>query len=104
MSRQRFIVTDTSWSPDLTQFPGPKYLALSRALRDSIRSGELPANSQLPTVRARLALLHDVQGEFSAGVQDGLYQVRITLPAPAAPRPAAPAHASRTPGPRRSSP
>jgi hypothetical protein len=31
-------------------------------------------------VRARLALLHDVQGEFSAGVQDGLYQVRITLP------------------------
>ena len=30
----------------------------------------------------QLALLHDVQGEFSAGVQDGLYQVRITLPAP----------------------
>jgi two-component system sensor histidine kinase AlgZ len=58
----------------------------------------------LANVRARLALLHDVQGEFSAGVQDGLYQVRITLPAPAAPRPAAPAHASRTPGPRRSSP
>lgn len=36
----------------------------------------------LANVRARLALLHDVQGEFSAGVQDGLYQVRITLPAP----------------------
>ena len=51
----------------------------------------------LANVRARLALLHDVQGEFSAGVQDGLYQVRITLPAPATPRPAAPAHASRTP-------
>jgi len=51
----------------------------------------------LANVRARLALLHDVQGEFSAGVQDGLYQVRITLPAPAAPRPAAPAHAPRTP-------
>jgi two-component system, LytTR family, sensor histidine kinase AlgZ len=33
-------------------------------------------------VRARLALLHDVQGEFTAGVQDGLYQVRITLPLP----------------------
>lgn len=33
-------------------------------------------------MRARLALLHDVQGEFTAGVQDGLYQVRITLPAP----------------------
>ncbi|MFY3385597.1 sensor histidine kinase [Paracidovorax sp. MALMAid1276] len=38
----------------------------------------------LANVRARLALLHDVQGEFTAGVQDGLYQVRITLPAPAA--------------------
>ena len=40
----------------------------------------------LANVRARLALLHDVQSEFSAGVQDGLYQVRITLPAPARPR------------------
>ncbi|MCW5262315.1 sensor histidine kinase [Verminephrobacter eiseniae] len=36
----------------------------------------------LANVRARLALLHDVQGEFSAGVQGDLYQVRITLPAP----------------------
>ena len=36
----------------------------------------------LANVRARLALLHDVQGEFTAGVQEGLYQVRITLPAP----------------------
>ena len=36
----------------------------------------------LNNVRARLALLHDVQGEFSARVQDGLFQVRIVLPAP----------------------
>ncbi|WP_087744285.1 MULTISPECIES: sensor histidine kinase [unclassified Acidovorax] len=56
----------------------------------------------LDNVRARLALLHDVQGAFSAGVQDGLYQVRITLPVPTKPKPAAPAHASRTP--RRSKP
>ncbi|GAA4428065.1 hypothetical protein GCM10023090_26310 [Acidovorax lacteus] len=35
----------------------------------------------LANVRARLALLHDVEAEFTAGVQDGLYQVRITLPA-----------------------
>lgn len=34
----------------------------------------------LENVRARLALLHDVQGEFSAEVKDGLYQVRIALP------------------------
>ena len=42
----------------------------------------------LANVRARLALLHDVQGEFTAGVQEGLYQVRITLPvATSRPRP-----------------
>ncbi|MFN3377152.1 MAG: sensor histidine kinase [Burkholderiaceae bacterium] len=35
----------------------------------------------LANVRARLALLHDVEAEFTAGAQDGLYQVRITLPA-----------------------
>lgn len=35
----------------------------------------------LANVRDRLALLHDVQGSFSAGVRDGLYQVRISLPA-----------------------
>jgi two-component system sensor histidine kinase AlgZ len=34
----------------------------------------------LDNVRARLALLHDVQSEFSAGIKDGLYQVRIALP------------------------
>lgn len=44
-------MTDTKWTPDLTLYPGPKYLGLSRALRDSIRQGELPAGSQLPTVR-----------------------------------------------------
>ena len=36
----------------------------------------------LANVRARLSLLHDVQADFSAGVQDGLYQVRLSLPAP----------------------
>lgn len=34
----------------------------------------------LANVQARLALLHDVQSDFSANVQDGLFQVRITLP------------------------
>lgn len=36
----------------------------------------------LDNVRARLRLLHDVEGDFSAGLHDGLYQVRIALPAP----------------------
>ena len=51
------------------------------------REGAAPSGHgiALANVRARLALLHDVQCEFSAGLadgQDGLYQVRITLPAP----------------------
>ncbi|WP_415233719.1 PLP-dependent aminotransferase family protein [Pseudorhodobacter sp.] len=44
-------MTDTKWLPDLTQYPGPKYLALVRALREAIRQGLLPPDSQLPTVR-----------------------------------------------------
>ena len=70
------------------------------------RTGDLPRGHgiALDNVRARLALLHDVQGAFSAGVQDGLYQVRITLPAPSAPKPATPAKAPRTSTPRRSKP
>ena len=74
--------------------------------RTDTRTGDLPRGHgiALDNVRARLALLHDVQGAFSAGVQDGLYQVRITLPAPSAPKPAAPVHAPRTAPPRRSRP
>ncbi len=44
-------MTDTIWTPDLSQFPGPKYLGLSRALRDAIRQGKLIEGEQLPTVR-----------------------------------------------------
>ena len=31
-------------------------------------------------VRERLALLHDVQGQFRAGLKDGVYQVRMEVP------------------------
>ena len=44
-------MTDTIWTPDLSQYPGPKYLGLSRALRDAIRQGDLAEGAQLPTVR-----------------------------------------------------
>lgn len=37
----------------------------------------------LANVRARLRLLHDVQCDFRAGIQGEVYEVRITLPAPA---------------------
>ena len=48
---QRNIVTDTKWQPDLARHTGPKYLSLVRALRDSVRRGDLAPGAQLPTVR-----------------------------------------------------
>jgi two-component system sensor histidine kinase AlgZ len=35
----------------------------------------------LANVRDRLSLLHDVQGQFKCGLKDGVYQVRIEVPA-----------------------
>jgi two-component system sensor histidine kinase AlgZ len=51
----------------------------------------------LTNVRARLALLHDVQGQFNASLRhDGLYHVRMVLPAPVcAPGPAVLRHPTR---------
>jgi two-component system sensor histidine kinase AlgZ len=34
----------------------------------------------LRNVRERLALLHDVQGQFRSGLKDGIYQVRMEVP------------------------
>lgn len=45
------IVTDTIWHPDLSQSSGPKYLALTVALRRAIREGELLPGEKLPPVR-----------------------------------------------------
>ncbi len=49
---------------------------------ESARSSEPTAGHgiALANVRDRLALLHDVQAEFSAGERGGLYEVRLTLP------------------------
>lgn len=81
MSRQRYIVTDTTWQPDLTQYPGTKYLGLSRALRDAIRSGELPAGSQLPTVRDLAWRLHLTPGTvaraYQLATQEGLLAATV---------------------------
>jgi two-component system, LytTR family, sensor histidine kinase AlgZ len=35
----------------------------------------------LDNVRDRLSLLHDVQGRFQTILKDGIYQVRIEVPA-----------------------
>ncbi len=39
------------WRPDLTQFDGPKYLALCHALREAVRAGTLAEGVRLPPVR-----------------------------------------------------
>ena len=74
-------MTDTDWAPDLSQFPGPKYLALSRALRDAIRSGGLPPGSQLPTVRGLAWRLHLTPGTvaraYQLATQEGLLAATV---------------------------
>ncbi len=42
--------------------------------------GEQGQGLALRNVRERLALLHDVQGQFRSGLKDGIYQVRIEVP------------------------
>ena len=51
---------------------------------ENLRPGAAPQGHgiALANVRARLALLHDVQGEFSARVQDGLYRCASPCPRP----------------------
>ncbi|OYX41836.1 MAG: GntR family transcriptional regulator [Rhodobacterales bacterium 32-67-9] len=44
-------MADTIWQPDLSRFDGPKYLALTRALRDAVRTGGLQKGTRLPPVR-----------------------------------------------------
>ena len=74
-------MTAPSWAPDLSQFPGPKYLGLSRALRDAIRNGDLAANSQLPTVRDLAWRLHltpsTVARAYQLATQEGLLAATV---------------------------
>ncbi len=86
-------MTDTSWQPDLTLFPGPKYLALARALRDAVRSGKLLPGAQLPTVRDLAWSIHVTPGTVSRAyqlaTQEGLLAATVgrgTFVAAAAPR------------------
>lgn len=86
-------MTDTIWTPDLSQFPGPKYLGLSRALRDAIRQGELAQGAQLPTVRDLAWAVGVTPGTVSRAyqlaTQEGLLAATVgrgTFVASAAPR------------------
>ncbi|WP_283178124.1 PLP-dependent aminotransferase family protein [Gemmobacter sp. 24YEA27] len=72
---------DTRWSPDLSAWAGPKYLGLSRALRDAIRAGDLPPGTQLPTVRDlawRLSLTPGtVARAYQISTQEGLLEATV---------------------------
>lgn len=74
-------MTDTNWLPDLLPYPGPKYLALNRALRDAIRDGTLPAGAQLPTVRDLAWRLHLTPGtvarSYQLATQEGLLAATV---------------------------
>jgi two-component system, LytTR family, sensor histidine kinase AlgZ len=50
---------------------------------NSVPAGPGPAGAgeALRNVRERLALLHDLQGQFRSGSQDGVFQVRMEVPA-----------------------
>ncbi|MWP38276.1 aminotransferase class I/II-fold pyridoxal phosphate-dependent enzyme [Rhodobacter sphaeroides] len=86
-------MTDTIWHPDLAQFPGPKYLALTRALREAIREGVLLPGAQLPTVRDlawRLSVTPGtVSRAYQMATQEGLLAATVgrgTFVAAAEPR------------------
>jgi DNA-binding transcriptional MocR family regulator len=86
-------VTDTIWCPDLSQSAGPKYISLTRALRDAIRAGDLLPNTQLPTVRdlawAMKVTPGTVSRAYQLATQEGLLAATVgrgTFVAAQAPR------------------
>jgi DNA-binding transcriptional MocR family regulator len=72
---------NTNWQPDLSRFPGPKYLALNRALRDAIRLGDLSEGTQLPTVRDLAWRLSVTPGTvaraYQMAIQEGMLQANV---------------------------
>ncbi len=72
---------DTIWSAALHTEAGPKYLALTRALRDAIRKGELAKGAQLPTVRDLAFSLKVTPGTvaraYQIATQEGLLQATV---------------------------
>ncbi len=84
---------DTKWQPDLSEFDGPKYLALAHQLRQAIRSGELTEGIRLPPVRDLAWRLGVTPGTVSRAyqmvTQEGLLDAAVgrgTFVASARPR------------------
>ena len=76
----------TIWLPTLTgsslaEAGTPKYLALTRALRDAIRTGQLAEGAQLPTVRDLAYRLSVTPGTVSRAyqiaTQEGLLEATV---------------------------
>ena len=71
----------TIWRPDLAQFDGPKYLALSHALREAVRCGDLPEGTRLPPVRELAWSLSITPGTVARAyqivTQDGLLEATV---------------------------
>lgn len=72
---------DTNWSPVLPEGEGPKYLALSRALRDAVRDGTLAEGSRLPTVRDLAWSMKVTPGTvaraYQIATQEGLLEATV---------------------------
>jgi len=72
---------DTKWQPDLSEFDGPKYLALAHRLRQAIRSGELTEAMRLPPVRDLAWRLGVTPGTVSRAyqlvMQEGLLEASV---------------------------
>jgi DNA-binding transcriptional MocR family regulator len=71
----------TIWQPDLAQYDGPKYLALTRSLREAVRDGELPEGTKLPPVRDlawRLGMTPGtVARAYQIATQEGLLEAAV---------------------------
>lgn len=86
-------MADTIWTPDLSGHEGPKYLALTRALREAIRAGDLAQGAQLPTVRELAWQLKVTPGTvaraYQLATQEGMLAATVgrgTFVAATAPR------------------
>lgn len=87
------MVNTINWCPDISATDGPKYLALMRALREAIRSGDLAEGAQLPTVRELAWQMKVTPGTvaraYSLATQEGLLAATVgrgTFVASRAPR------------------
>lgn len=67
--------------PDLARYPGPKFLGLSRALRDAVRDGTLQPGTRLPTVRDLAFRLGATPGTvaraYQLATQEGLLAATV---------------------------